>query len=465
MSTASLADKILSIFCAVILLASVSAGGSLYSMGVESNKDWSSPLLPSAHAMPEKNCENTASSNMTSFKEFFKDVDKEKFPEFAVKNNTKLETKNKKPNGDSEEVDVFSPIGKLIQKKQKDSKNVNEGKGAQKFKDTFTINCHKILALDNGKSNSTHKKLNVTTFTSFKIKPMSEDKRGGDKNNTQSEWGTLEIRNTGLVSPLDLGYRLTDFSEAEVFSSSDTSVYDEGDFIYVIGDNLVNNTVDALLYGPLNATGTPLIGFGEQEKYTDDGNEMFDGGETIYLDSDGDNQVNNTSDALLAGPEKADGTSLIGFGVQEKHTDDGNGMFESNESIYFDAKTPVDVVDKNMIRLFANYDDSLTNKTVMTGDSDIGVPIANLPITIKYYDSNDNGQFSVNETVYRDNDGDGIVSILDNRLANYETLNLVSDTTKVGYPLDMTDFNNFKNTCSPANNGTYNSNTEKCDYS
>jgi len=60
-STVSLVDKILSVFLGVILVSSLGAAGSLYSTGIQSNKDLSNssmsglfPTFKEASAMPFK---------------------------------------------------------------------------------------------------------------------------------------------------------------------------------------------------------------------------------------------------------------------------------------------------------------------------------------------------------------------------------------------------------------------------
>jgi len=87
--------------------------------------------------------------------------------------------------------------------------------------------------------------------------------------------------------------------------------------------------------------GLALVSFGVLEKHTDDGDGLFQNTESIYFDTDGSNTV-NAGDVLLYGPAVADATPLIGFDASEKHEDNTGttpNVFEAGETIYLDQGT------------------------------------------------------------------------------------------------------------------------------
>jgi len=87
--------------------------------------------------------------------------------------------------------------------------------------------------------------------------------------------------------------------------------------------------------------GLALVSFGVLEKHTDDGDGLFQNTESIYFDTDGSNTV-NAGDVLLYGPAVADTTPLIGFDASEKHEDNTGttpNVFEAGETIYLDQGT------------------------------------------------------------------------------------------------------------------------------
>jgi hypothetical protein len=91
---------------------------------------------------------------------------------------------------------------------------------------------------------------------------------------------------------------------------------------------------DALAGG----TGLALVAFTALEKHTEDValNGMFDVGESIYLD-EGDGVV-GLGDVLLAGPGVDPTAVLVGFTAFELHEDStANNMFDAGETVYLDA--------------------------------------------------------------------------------------------------------------------------------
>ncbi len=84
-----------------------------------------------------------------------------------------------------------------------------------------------------------------------------------------------------------------------------------------------------------------LVAFGALERHTDDGDGLFQNTESIYFDADGSGTVTD-GDVLLYGLAAADGTTLIGFDASEKHEDNTGttaNVFEAGETIYLDQGT------------------------------------------------------------------------------------------------------------------------------
>ena len=81
-----------------------------------------------------------------------------------------------------------------------------------------------------------------------------------------------------------------------------------------------------------------LVAFDGLEKHTDDGDLIFQNTESIYLDANNDFMV-DAGDTLLYGPGEPDGTPLINFGALEKHEDTGATVnwFDPGETVYLDA--------------------------------------------------------------------------------------------------------------------------------
>lgn len=89
-----------------------------------------------------------------------------------------------------------------------------------------------------------------------------------------------------------------------------------------------------------------LAPFTTDEKHTDDGDLLFQNTESIYFDTDASGTV-TAGDVLLYGSGEADGTPLIGFAPSEKHEDTGAtiGFFDPGETIYLDADNSGTVTD------------------------------------------------------------------------------------------------------------------------
>ena len=95
-----------------------------------------------------------------------------------------------------------------------------------------------------------------------------------------------------------------------------------------------------------------LAAFGIFEKHTDDGDLIFQNTESIYLDNNNDGFIDALDD-LLYGPGEPIGTPLITFAADEKHEDNTGvtvNVFEVGETIYLDQGT-LDVVDAGDTRI------------------------------------------------------------------------------------------------------------------
>jgi len=442
----------------VILLGSIGATGSLYSIGIESNKDQSLsissvlfPTLIEANAIDSshKNCDSPGVGNAEVNKIFKGNKLRETNPDFDF-NATGKKLKVKNNDGSETDVTVHSPYGKVFQNKTtgKDRKDI-------------TVNCHIILMAEKT-GNGTHNKFEIQTFTSVRLIP---EKSTGKPDFVQGGFGDIIVKNLHTVNAPDLGLNLTSFKNDELFLDSNTNLqYDLGEFIYsnssvtTVGLNHVRQFDNYTFFNlGTNVTAIDddfgnftLLNFNATVKYDDQNeNGLFSANETVYLDFELLDQVNDI-DVRLANARFVDNETEDPFQDGERanfpNTQDGivdfnafkdcerigkNGFYNQtidscNYNQGYGKQITEGFAAKGMIVMFQNKGPDLGRDLTAFKDDEL------------FLDSNTNLQYDLGEFIYS-NSTDTTVGLNHVRqFANYTTLALGTNVT-----IGDVDFDNF----------------------
>ncbi len=439
-----LVDKILSIFLIAILVGSVGAAGSLYSTQIQSNQAQTIssgstlfPTLKVANAVPNenKNCEMDEMDE-AELDVIFNGTELQKtHPIFnRTADDGMLQVKKMGPNNEEGMVKVYSPFGKMIQETH--TKNPNRA--------NIDVNCHKLLnveRLDNG----THTTFTIETFTSLKITPNDGS---NNPHNEQEGWADIMVKNTFISNATDLGRNLTDFTSADVFLDSLSTIgsFDIGEKIYShpndmtvsveIGDNrtanhgaLDNSTV---VSNDVDIGDMPLVNFNSTVRYYDkNGDGLFSANETVYHDMDDSKNVTE-NDVRLANARFVDDRTDEPFvdGKKANFPNDQIGIDNFEGFI-------VDCVEGDSMGLYNETSDTCDytkkfgdhiKKGLMAKGHEVKFknkgPDQKLPVIaflddVVFLDSRtENGKFDIGETIYLHDGPIDQVQTNDVRLAN-----------------------------------------------
>ncbi len=173
--------------------------------------------------------------------------------------------------------------------------------------------------------------------------------------------------------------------------------------------------------------GQTLVEFASIETHAENvaANDLYDPGEFIYDDVDDDELVSVGDERLTAANGYAAGTivqgdtdvcfSLVGFEWPETHAENvaANDLYDPGEFIYNYNTWSVTVGDRRLTAA----DGYAAGTYVASGDTDVGLTLVGFASSEKHAENVAvNGIYDPGEYIYRDNDGDSLISDGDTRL-------------------------------------------------
>lgn len=226
--------------------------------------------------------------------------------------------------------------------------------------------------------------------------------------------------------------RVADSDGSGTLTAADT-IYWDADF-----NDAVSNG-DVAIAGPAQANGTALFALPATARHTENvaADGRFNAGESIYLDANGNNQVDAAEQPAVFGANVANGTALVAFAV-------ANGVLDRADSIINDADHTAQVsapdqilsgpssgngapmflfgpLNRHSENVAANgvfddgesvYNDADNNNQVSAGDGLLFGPAQAMGTALINMLSPD-GLFAGGESVYTEGDGDHAVSAAD----------------------------------------------------